>query len=514
MLPLFKHQVAAADFIVAHGGTGALFMDMGTGKTRTAIEIFRQLRETVDVDSSLRVHRGNEPGIKMVVIAPLSLLEAAWGEDIKCFSAFTYYNAHDKTLPMSTIDGRCAFREDILLINYEAIIQPKNKHLQYHIMNSLLVLDESSRMKSPNTQTTKMLLSFAELAKFKVIMSGTPAPNSPMEYFPQMDFLSPGILGTSFSQFRNTFFYLSRGNQMIMEQGKVNPQFVVQMINQKRINAAEGNLLLRGIITRGLASKIFSVGAEYRISDQNLGHLMDKIKPFVFWAKKENCLDLPEQIDEVRMVDLTVQQAKHYKEMEHDLITEIKNCAVTAPVALTKIMKLREITSGFAIDVEGHEVDIEPGVPIKIRELETVLEEAGPRQVIIWGCFKWDIRRICSFLASKYGTDCARTLYSGTSDHLASIEEFKAGKARFLVANPASAAHGLTFVNCDLQVFFSLDYSWERYVQAKARIHRAGQINKCTYVHLIARDTIDEEVLACLREKGDINKVAYGLISK
>jgi SNF2 family DNA or RNA helicase len=500
MLPLFEHQKRAVDFFSQRGFVGALYADMGTGKTRTAIECFRCARE-------------QHPELKMVVIAPLSLLEGAWGPDIRAFSTFTYYNAHDRFLPMSTIDGKAGYREDILLINYEAIIQPKNKYLRYHIMGNMIVLDESSRMKSPTTQTTKMLLSFAELARFKVIMSGTPAPNSPMEYWAQMEFLQPGIFG-AFGKFRNTYFYLSRGNQIVMEQGKINPAFVTQMLNQRRITAAEANLLFRGIVTRHLVGKIFSVGAEYKISDESLAQLMEKIKPLVFWCKKEDCLDLPDQVDEVRMVEMSTAQKKHYRDMERDLITEINNTAITAPVALTKAMKLREITSGFAIDNTGCEVQIEPTTPAKIAELGEVLEDAGAQQAIIWGCFRWDIRRIVAFLEAKYGPGCAVTMFSETKDAQASIDAFKDGTARFLVANPTSAAHGLNLQHCSLQVFYSLDYSWERYIQAKGRIHRAGQTEKCTYVHLIARGSIDADILTCLREKGDVNQIAYRLTQK
>jgi SNF2 family DNA or RNA helicase len=492
VLPLFNHQERAVDFILKVG-SGALFMDMGTGKTRCAIEAFGRMRERT-------------PGLKMVVIAPLSLLEAAWGEDIRRFSELTYYNAHDKGLPLRAV------KEDILLINYEGIIQAKNAHIAGHVKDSFLVIDESSRMKSTTTKTTKMILSLKDLARQRVIMSGTPAPNTPLEYWAQMEFLCSGVLGSSFNQFRNMYFSITRGNQTIMEQGRFNPGFITQMINQGRITASEGNLLLRGIITRHLASKIFSVGAEYTISKDNMARIMDTIKPLVFWAKKEDCLDLPEQVDEVRMVEMDAQQKKHYKEMKTDLITMIRDQAVTAPVALTKIMKLREITSGFAIDTQGVEVELAPGAPPKIRELEAILDEAGDRQVIIWACFRWDIQRIVAFLAARYGQDSVRTLYSGTSDHLDSINAFKAGTARFLVANPASAAHGLTLTCCSLEVFYSLDYSWERYVQGKARIHRAGQTCKCTYVHIIARDTIDEEILKCLRTKGDVNEIAYKLM--
>jgi len=501
MYELLNHQLRAIDFILNNKGVGALAMDCGTRKTGTALEIFRTLRI-------------REPNLKMIVIAPLTVLRDAWEADIRRFFDFTFYNAHDRVLPLSSIDGKCAFREDILLINFEAIIQLKNKHLKYHVMNNLLVIDEASKMKSPDTQTTKMILSFRDLAKYRIPMSGTFAPNSPLEWFAPIDFLCPGLLGGSLSQFRNTFFTISRGNQKIFDQGKANPQFVVQMLNKKQITVGEANLLLKGIITKSIAKKIFSVGGEYSISDTNMKRLMDTIRPWVFFAKQEECLDLPEQVDEVRSVQLSDKQARHYKEMLKDLITEIGSSTITAPVALTKMMKLREITSGFAIDVDGNEADIAPGTPAKIRELDALLDEIGNKQAIIWGCFKWDIRKLVEFLEARFGPGCVVTLYSDTPDKDASIEAFRSGSARFLVANPQSAAHGLNLQFCSIQIFFSLDYSSERYWQAKARTHRSGQTEKCVYVHLVAHDTIDEDILECLKNKGDMNQVAYRLLKE
>lgn len=486
-IPLFKHQETARNFITSHGGSGALYLDMGLGKTRTVLEIYKELKQTCS-------------GLRMVVIAPLSLLESAWHDDIVRFTDFTFYNAHDNGINLSTI-------ADIVVINYEAIIQKKNAQLVWLIENNLLVIDESARMKNPESQTTKMLLSWKNLPAYKIIMSGVPAPNSPLEYWAQIEFLQSGLLGVSFSQFRNMFFTLSRGSQVILDQGQVNPQYVGQMLKYHKITVGQANLLLKGIVTKHLAGIMFSTGAEYTISDENLAKLMNLIKPLVFWAKKSECLDLPDQIDEVRMVELGDKQRRAYREMKTQLITEIRGQTVTAPIALTKIMKLREITSGFAFDVCGTEAEI--GECPKIAELEDILEEAGPQPVIIWAVFKWDIRRIESFLVHKYGEGCCKTLYSEAPDRLESINDFKVGKVRFLVAHPASGAHGLTFVNCCMQVFYSLDYSLERYEQAKARIHRAGQVNNCTYVHILARGTIDEEVLQVLRSKGDINAIAY-----
>jgi len=462
---LFEHQERAVDFILKHNGIGALYMDMGTGKTRAAIETFSRLRK-------------DNPELKMVVIAPLSLLASAWGEDIVKFSDFTYYNAHDDGLPKQ-------LKEDILLINFEAVIQKKNAAIISFIKNNLLVIDESSKLKNHSAKTTKTVLSFKDLPKYKVIMSGTPAPNSPLEYWGQMEFLRDWTLHKSFFAFRNSYFHLQRGNQIMnLQQGQ--------------------------IVSRKMMREIMTKGWQYEITPINLKKLMERINPLIFWAKKEDCLTLPEQVDEIRTVELSVNQKRIYKEMKNDLITEIKNTPITAQVALAKLMKLREITSGFAINTSGQEMDI--GESPKIDELNEVIDEAGNQQQIIWACFKWDINKICSTLQDRFGEGCYRTLYSATKDHQASINEFKGGEARFLVANPHSAAHGLTFTNCSLETFFSLDYSYEYYVQAKARIHRAGQTKSCTYVHLVAKDTIDEQILKCLREKGDVNQIAYEMM--
>jgi SNF2 family DNA or RNA helicase len=75
-------------------------------------------------------------------------------------------------------------------------------------------------------------------------------------------------------------------------------------------------------------------------------------------------------------------------------------------------------------------------------------------------------------------------------------------------------AHGITWVNCSTQIFFSLDYSLERYLQAKARIHRIGQVNKCTYIHLLAKGTIDEDILQVLKNKGKMVEVVERMLKR
>lgn len=150
----------------------------------------------------------------------------------------------------------------------------------------------------------------------------------------------------------------------------------------------------------------------------------------------------------------------------------------------------------------------------KIKELLKVIEEAGDQPILIWAHFHWEIIKICHELYQKYGENSVVTLYSGTKDRDHSIKAFQENKAKFLVAHPASAAYGLTLINCSLQIFFSLDFSWEKFDQARARIHRANQTKNCTYIYLIAKNTIDEKILSVLRKKGDAQEIIHDLMKK
>jgi SNF2 family DNA or RNA helicase len=491
-LPLFNHQKKAVDFITARGGSGALFHEMGLGKTRTAIEILAHLRK-------------EDPNLRMLVIAPISLLEAAWAADVRDFSDFTFWNLRNGW----GIEGK--IREDIMAINYEFFIansattKEKIKRLVKFIEGMtkagapwMCVLDESSRIKNAQAATTKTLLAMAKFFKYRIIMSGTPAPNTELEYWAQLNFAIPESLGKSLTVFRSKFFH-----------------FV------NRYSKAESPI--GGFTSRMQAVETYKK-CDIAISDTKRRELMEMIKPYCHMAKKKDCLDLPEQVDEIRNIEMEPDQATAYRTLERFLVLEIQKQVIAVPVALSKLMKLRQITSGFIYNQVGEafETGNLHGTPPtgdqvyldrefknpKIRELLDVIEEAGDQPVIIWIQFHWEIIKICHELHKRWPGQVV-TISSMTKDRDESILAFQQGRARFLVAHPASAAHGLTFVNCSLQIFFSIDYSLEKYEQARARTHRAGQKNICTYIHLIAKGTIDEIILEALHKKGDIQKLVY-----
>ena len=460
MNSLYKHQRNAIEFAIKNKGNSALFHDPGLGKTRTCLEIFSYFR------------MGN-PKLRLLVVCPLSLVNSAWGEDIKRFTHFSY-------LPFKEIKNELP---DILVINYEALISKKYLPMIYQLVTSnnfMCVLDESSRLKNYKSITTKTLLKLTNYFKHRIIASGTPMPNSELELWAQINFVQP-ILHTSFYAFRNTYFHLERNGRVMT----MNGQFM----------------------SRDGMRQYLSSGWRYAISMQNREKLMNEIKSFTHWVKKHEALDLPEKIDQTREVMLNDKEQKAYDEMETNLITEIEGEEIAAQVLLTKLMKLRQATSGFFYK---NDKSIVVG-NTKLNELEEILEELGNQPVIIWTQFHYEVEVIHKLISEKYGADQVVTLYADTKNREDSIAKFKNG-TRYLIAHPKSAGHGLTFTNCSAMVFFSLDYSFETHAQARDRIHRIGQNKSCLYIYIIAKGTIDEELLKVLHKKQSLQESVYAII--
>jgi len=454
-MDLYKHQKQAVDFIVNNNGCAAIFADIGTGKTRMAIEAYSYYR---DRDSRL----------KLLVICPLSLINSAWRADIKKFAPH---------LKVCNLREKFNLDADVYIINYESFLKRSHEVFLYpHIM---AVIDESSKMKGPTTQITKSLLSVKDKFTYRIIMSATPAPNNMTEYWAQMTFVNSKIFHEKFYVFRNVFFHYSRGKQV----------------------------LPRGaMVSKYAMREYFSKGFKLDITEDNKKALLDRMAPYTFRCRKEDCLDLPDTIDEVRTVELTSKQRQVYTDMHRHAITEIKGKLIPAPMAVVKLMKLREITSNFCINTRGEAVWIDQTNP-KIKELKAILEEAGNRQVIIWGCFHAEIEEIALMLGDK-----CQCLYGKTVNKDDIIHGFQNKKFQYLICHPRSASHGLTFINCDCHVFYSLDYSSETYHQAKGRSHRIGQKNKVTYIHIIAEDSVDEVVYECVKNKLDQQKLIDSMV--
>lgn len=464
-IELYPHQKGA----IALGSQEnlAIIHDCGIGKTLTAIEIISCLRERIS------------NRIKVLIVCPLSVIEDAWVAHLESFAPFhlfNWVNLWDKS-PKKRYE-KLAEDHDVYLINYE---QFKSMFDAIKLKKfDVLVVDEASKMKNNRSGITRALLAMAGIESrggkkkktfaadcpvpYRYVLSGTLAPNVEYEYWAPIVFITgPGnkIFNDNFYAFRNKYFY---------------------------------PISLGGNLRKWVFDKDYT--------DEFYG----KITQVSHIAHKSEITGFPEQVNIIRRIYLNQNnnERKAYDKFEKTLVLKYKDATILATTALVEIMKLRQLASGFFYIEKAKKpprkkpelvavstLNSISGESSKLIELESLLNEIGDNQVIIWAQFKHEIAVICQLLQNK-----KYSVMEGTQQEKElAISDFKGGITKYFIANPQSAGHGIDFPQCSYAIFYSLNYSYESYKQSMDRNHRLGQhIEKCIYYYLIADKTIDEVI--------------------
>lgn len=376
---------------------------------------------------------------KTLVLCPLSVIETAWIDDCHKF----YPEKKIINCWSNSRQGRIdALKEeaDIYVMNYESYKILKNEIRSDGF--DCMIVDESSCMKNMSSQITSMILEMINVIPHRFVLSGCPTPNHNSEIFPQMKFVNNEIFGNNYYGFLARYFH----------QDMANPHVWFQTDDDKE----RYNL---------------------RLGEQSV------------FLKKEDCVDLPEKTFEVRRFDLSKEQRRYYDEIVDDIRSHINEWSKFEFTA--KLMKLREVTSGFIITKGAKIATFNSN---KTAILLEVLNEIGDKQVIVWCQFQHEIES----LAEQFGGVGLTSKTKGRDDI---IRDFRDGKIQYLFTHPQLLGKGLTFVNCTYNVYYSLSFSYEEFKQSQDRIHRIGQTNKCTYIILQAKGTIDEKIYDCLQRK-------------
>ena len=379
---------------------------------------------------------------KTLILCPLSVIETAWIDDCKKF----YPQMKIINCWSNTSDGRFDLLDeesDIYVMNYESYKIVRNKIMKSNF--DCMIVDESSCMKNMKSQITSMILEMINVIPHRFVLSGCPCPNHNSEIFPQMKFVNNEIFGNNYYGFLARYFH----------QDMSNPHVWFQTAEDKE----RYNL---------------------RLTEQSV------------FLKKEDCVDLPEKVFQVRRFEMASEQRQHYNELLNDIKSHINEWSKFEFTA--KLMKLREITSGFVYTKDSNVITMDSNKP---KALAEILEEIGNKQVIIWCQFQHEIKS----LAEQFGGVALTSSSSKTKERYEIIRDFRDGKIQYLFTHPSLMGKGLTFVNCTYNVYYSLSFSYEEFKQSQDRIHRIGQTNKCTYIIMQAKDTIDEKIYSCLQRK-------------
>ena len=444
----YRHQREAAAFALERleaGGGAALLMEMGTGKTLTTIAITGQLWQEG------RIHR-------LLVVAPLSIL-GVWEDEFARFAAFNY--------ALAVLEGTGAKKADtirhmngaalqVLVVNYESAWRLEKELAAWR--PDMIVCDEGHKIKTHNIAASKALHRLGARARYRLLLTGTVITNRPVDVFSQYKFADPKVYGNSFYQFRSRYFDMTGyGNHTPVMKERMEPEFT------------------------------------------------ERLHSIAFRATKAECLDLPDTTDIIQRVELEAPAMRTYRQLVRDSYAELSEGVVTATNVLTRLLRLSQLTGGFVGNDE--DASTEQVSSAKMDALSDIIDSADQdgRKLVVIARFIPEIRAIGKMLEKK-GIRYAQ-ISGEVKDRPEQIDAFQNDPGvRVFVGQIATAGLGITLTAASTMVFYSLDYSMSNYEQTRARIHRVGQRQPCTYIHLVAKGTVDEKVLKALHDKASLAK--------
>ena len=238
------------------------------------------------------------------------------------------------------------------------------------------------------------------------------------------------------------------------------------------------------------------------IGHQQLDRLAAEISPFSLRLLKEECLDLPEKVFVKHVVEMTKEQSQAHEQLKNLCMTQLESGEiVSVQLALTKLMKLHHILTGFIKDDDGvvH--------PLPNNRANAVLQIAESSQPLVIFCaYRENVRMVAEALRTQYGADSVVEYTGGTTgpDRTRAVERFQKGEAQFFIGTSA-AAKGLTLHAASHMVYFSNNFSLETRLQSQDRIHRIGQSKKCTYTDIVIPGSADMHILERLLQKKELS---------
>jgi len=481
-----RHQRVAIAKIVADPYV-FLTDEMGMGKTKSVIDSACALYQRGEID-------------RVIVIAPASVVPVWIDPDLGQISAHAW-----PTVPVTVTHFHRRARAwhygpasdtplQIIASNYEYIrtgMRARSRHLPDRLKTlldacgprTLLVLDESSAVKTGRALQTRACKILREACGRVVLLTGTPIAHSPLDLLSQGNLLHTSILSDrpgvpcTVSSFRARYCVMGGW------QGKEVREWV------------------------------------------HLDDLQARFAPFTLRRLKKDCLDLPPKLDPVALtVALSPATWKLYKGMRDEMIVHLRaaQSVVVAQQVITKLIRLSQLTSGFLGGVEGLDGVPTDRVEVVGREkLGAVLDwyrdrlDADPAlKLVVWSRFRAEVQQIVAALREEGTAEVGVLWGSGTRaerEHALRLlhPQTVPDGAAVLVGTPATGSMGITLAGAHTVLYVSNAPSLNVRMQSEDRTHRPGQTAACSYTDVVAtgpdgQRTIDHLILRALRDRRDL----------
>ena len=478
----FAHQQKIFEDTAERSGY-ALFWEQGCGKTKPII------------DTCAYLYMKRQEINAMLVVAPNGV-ERNWVSDEipkhlpKQVKDMTY------TMLWQTAKSRTKWHENmfraiiihpglsILCISYHAFMTPRGKKAVWEFLkkrNVLYVLDESDDIKTPKAKRTQSIIASGKYAQYRRILTGTPV-DKPFDIYSQIRFIGPDI-------------WKERG-----------------LPNFRTFKQHYGVWFTDEDCKRELG---YSPGYDQLVEYKNLKELAEIVDRYGDRLLKTDVFDLPEKLYSKRYFEMTKKQQSYYNELRDKLLIELEEGEIVdGTLAITRLLRLQQIVCGYMV-TDGEEPfvmcdDKNPRLNCAVEFLEKLNHSA-----IIWCRFRHDVDQLMEAL----GESACRYDGAMTDEECAQSKiAFLKGEKQFLVGNIAKGSRGLTLNIAKTTIYYSNTFRLRDRLQSEDRNHRwgqegaehAGEGHGVLYMDIIAQDTVDDKIVASLRDKRNIASLLTG----
>ena len=424
----YDHQKTTTDFIVSNPKC-LITSDPGTGKTRAVLDAHAAL------------------GGRTLVLAPLSILEAAWVEDIHKFQPNIKYGvAYAKNREKVFKDTNL----NMVITNFEAVNFLKKKS-EYAKQFNTIVIDEFTAFKNRTSKRSKSIAKLIKHFENRIVMSGTPNSNTILDIWHPAYLVDDGDrLGARFYAFRH-------------------------QVCTPRFNGFANEWIDKPGAENAVADKLSDITIRYGLSE---------------------CIDLPDNITRTINTKLTPQVQKQYDLFAKDSVLYTKAGTVNAVHAGARVKKLLQLVTGAVYD-EDKLVNF---IHQERYDIVMTLVEQRAHSLV---AFNWRHERDALIaLAEKQNVTYEVIDGQAKAEKRKDIvARFQAGQIQMLLCHPQSASHGLTLTRANTVIWCSPTYNAEHYQQFNQRIYRAGQTQKTETILIQAKNTWEPEVYKKLNTK-------------
>ena len=454
----WPHQLMAGEFIKDKRGA-MLAIEMGCGKTKIAIDHMIQL------------------GCRQIlVLSPLSIVDHVWPDQI-----LTHSDVEMTVIPLGNRAGSVREKQKkaeqglklaharnepaVVIVNYESAYRaPLGEWLSRQNWD-LLILDESHRIKTPSGKMSLWVSRLSDRVKCRLALTGTPMPHSPLDLYAQMRAIDKRIYGTNYQEFKTKYAVIEE-------------------------------LELPGKPIPGTERRETMVVPKVN-GYKNIEELHEKFYSVAFRVEAKDVLDLPPAIETYTRVHMGKAAQKMYDEMEVTLRAEMQSGEeISAANALSKLLRLQQITSGFVNTTDGRTLQVDDS---KAKAMSDIMEDLPLNEpLVVFTRFLHDLDVVAQ-VAGKLG----RNSYE-VSGRTKQLDQWSAEDGGVLAVQIQAGGLGLDLTKARYCIYYSLGFSLGDYLQSIARLHRHGQNSIVDYIHLVAAGTIDDIITRALAHKEDV----------